>query len=49
LTELTEKLVSSFPQITDERITGHQYIAPLRKTDPGLVFDWTKFKSNLRF
>tara|TARA_B100001059_G_scaffold7295_1_gene6051 strand:+ start:41 stop:640 length:600 start_codon:yes stop_codon:yes gene_type:complete len=49
LTKLTEKLVSSFPQITDERITGHQYIAPLRKTDPGLVFDWTKFKSNLRF
>lgn len=49
LTELTETLVSSFPQITNERITGHQYIAPLRKTDPGLVFDWTKFKSNLRF
>ena len=49
LTELTETLVLSFPQITDERITGHQYIAPLRKTDPGLVFDWTKFKSNLRF
>ena len=49
LTELTEKLVSSFPQITDERITGHQYIAPLRKTDPGWVFDWTKFKRNVRF
>ena len=49
LTELTETLVSSFPQITNERITGHQYIAPLRKTDPGLVFDWTKFKGKLRF
>ncbi|MCG9675902.1 1,6-anhydro-N-acetylmuramyl-L-alanine amidase AmpD [Vibrio chagasii] len=48
LTELTETLVSSFPQITNERITGHQYIAPLRKTDPGLVFDWTKFKGKLR-
>ncbi|MFM2608967.1 1,6-anhydro-N-acetylmuramyl-L-alanine amidase AmpD [Vibrio chagasii] len=49
LTELTETLVSSFPQITNERITGHQYVAPLRKTDPGLVFDWTKFKGKLRF
>ncbi|CAH7003428.1 1,6-anhydro-N-acetylmuramoyl-L-alanine amidase [Vibrio chagasii] len=49
LTELTETLVSNFPQITNERITGHQYIAPLRKTDPGLVFDWTKFKGKLRF
>ncbi|CAH7219856.1 1,6-anhydro-N-acetylmuramoyl-L-alanine amidase [Vibrio chagasii] len=49
LTELTETLVSSFPQITNERITGHQYIAPLRKTDPGLVFDWTKFKGKLCF
>ncbi|CAH7256754.1 1,6-anhydro-N-acetylmuramoyl-L-alanine amidase [Vibrio chagasii] len=49
LTELTETLVSSFPQIINERITGHQYIAPLRKTDPGLVFDWTKFKGKLRF
>lgn len=48
LTQLTETLVSSFPQITTERITGHQYIAPLRKTDPGLVFDWQKFKEKLK-
>ncbi|MFA0078424.1 1,6-anhydro-N-acetylmuramyl-L-alanine amidase AmpD [Vibrio artabrorum] len=48
LTQLTETIVSTFPQITTERITGHQYIAPLRKTDPGLVFDWQKFKKNLK-
>ncbi|WP_065676625.1 1,6-anhydro-N-acetylmuramyl-L-alanine amidase AmpD [Vibrio celticus] len=48
LAQLTETIVSTFPQITTERITGHQYIAPLRKTDPGLVFDWKKFKGKLK-
>ncbi|TOF68360.1 N-acetylmuramoyl-L-alanine amidase, partial [Vibrio parahaemolyticus] len=30
--------------ITLSRITGHQYIAPLRKSDPGLSFDWVKYR-----
>ncbi|MCL9775030.1 1,6-anhydro-N-acetylmuramyl-L-alanine amidase AmpD [Vibrio methylphosphonaticus] len=47
LAELTTAILSQYPQITPERITGHQYIAPLRKTDPGLVFDWTRFKQSL--
>ena len=33
--------------ISLERITGHQFIAPLRKTDPGLAFDWRFFKQQL--
>ena len=49
LAQLTETLVSNFPQITRQRITGHQYIAPLRKTDPGLVFDWKKYQGQLSF
>ncbi|TVU63576.1 1,6-anhydro-N-acetylmuramyl-L-alanine amidase AmpD [Vibrio atlanticus] len=47
LSQLTEALMLNFPEITSQRITGHQYIAPLRKTDPGLVFDWHKFKEKL--
>ncbi len=47
LTELTQQLMSHFPAITMPRITGHQYIAPLRKTDPGLVFDWRHFRQLL--
>ncbi|MGC9401998.1 1,6-anhydro-N-acetylmuramyl-L-alanine amidase AmpD [Vibrio genomosp. F10] len=39
---LTKELMKSYPNITKQRITGHQYIAPLRKTDPGLSFDWRK-------
>ncbi|MFA0441161.1 1,6-anhydro-N-acetylmuramyl-L-alanine amidase AmpD [Vibrio sp. 10N.286.49.B1] len=41
---LSAAIMSRYPNITPQRITGHQYIAPLRKTDPGLVFDWSKFK-----
>ncbi|CAM2772025.1 1,6-anhydro-N-acetylmuramyl-L-alanine amidase AmpD [Vibrio neptunius] len=47
LTELTKQIQVSYPKITLPRITGHQYIAPLRKTDPGLVFDWVRFRSGL--
>ncbi len=48
LTELTQALMERYPHITLPRITGHQYIAPLRKTDPGLVFDWRRFRAGLK-
>ena len=41
---LTQVLMGHYSEITLPRITGHQYIAPLRKTDPGLVFDWVKYR-----
>lgn len=47
LAAVTAALQKKYPAITSQRITGHQYIAPLRKTDPGLVFDWRKFRSYL--
>lgn len=47
LQRLTLSLLARYPEITRERITGHQYIAPLRKSDPGLVFDWRRFKNSL--
>ncbi len=42
LSQLTMCLMKKYPQITKQRVTGHQYIAPGRKTDPGLSFDWSK-------
>ncbi|MDG3088977.1 1,6-anhydro-N-acetylmuramyl-L-alanine amidase AmpD [Vibrio hannami] len=45
LAKLTRSLQIHYPHISSERITGHQYIAPIRKSDPGLVFDWRKYKS----
>lgn len=47
LTELALLLMSAYPSIHPHRITGHQYIAPYRKTDPGLVFDWRYFRQCL--
>ncbi|WP_110598444.1 1,6-anhydro-N-acetylmuramyl-L-alanine amidase AmpD [Salinicola lusitanus] len=40
LAEVLQALARDYPPITTERITGHGYIAPLRKTDPGPAFDW---------
>ena len=45
LAQITNTLTKEYPSIMPQRITGHQYIAPLRKTDPGLTFDWRKFRA----
>lgn len=47
LSQLTMCAMKKYPQITKQRITGHQYIAPGRKTDPGLSFDWSKFFASI--
>ncbi|MGH8528690.1 MAG: 1,6-anhydro-N-acetylmuramyl-L-alanine amidase AmpD [Nevskiales bacterium] len=41
-------LMQAFPNITKQRIVGHSYIAPGRKTDPGPAFDWTYWRSLLQ-
>lgn len=47
LLALSEAIMESYPAITLGRIVGHQDIAPKRKTDPGVAFDWTLFRSQL--
>lgn len=42
LTEVTAAIRRAYPAI-GKRITGHQHIAPGRKTDPGPSFDWPRF------
>ena len=37
-----EAILSAYPAISRDRITGHSDIAPGRKTDPGSAFDWAK-------
>lgn len=45
LNQLIKLLQSHYPEITAERIVGHSDIAPGRKTDPGIGFNWNLIKN----
>lgn len=47
LQKVTRQLLATYPKLTPERITGHEQIAPGRKTDPGPAFDWNRFRASL--
>jgi AmpD protein len=40
LAKIIKSLIATYPQLSTDRIKGHQHIAPDRKTDPGPFFDW---------
>ena len=40
LSDVLHSLVKTYPTLTLDNITGHEHIAPVRKTDPGPFFDW---------
>ncbi|HDR2792067.1 MULTISPECIES: 1,6-anhydro-N-acetylmuramyl-L-alanine amidase AmpD [Enterobacter] len=46
LVAVTQTLIGLYPAIVDN-ITGHSDIAPVRKTDPGPAFDWSRFHTML--
>lgn len=45
LAELINSLIKVYPKLSKNRVTGHQDIAPGRKTDPGPYFDWDYLKN----
>jgi AmpD protein len=47
LCNLTSVLMSEYNLITKDRIKGHSDIAPGRKTDPGNLFDWSRYLDNV--
>lgn len=42
LTQVINTLLSHYPALSKQHITGHSNIAPGRKTDPGPSFDWRR-------
>lgn len=44
LSHLIKALAPHFPL---KAITGHQHVAPVRKTDPGPFFDWPRLAANI--
>lgn len=44
LNKLINVLRQVYPTISADRIVGHNEIAPGRKTDPGLFFDWKRVR-----
>ncbi len=47
LLKVLDALIEHYPNLTAESITGHEHIAPGRKTDPGPYFDWQKLATKL--
>lgn len=48
LVYVSQKLMRQFPDITLGRIAGHNDIAFSRKTDPGVSFDWCRYRMALK-
>lgn len=42
LGNVVDTLRIAYPAITAQAVTGHEHIAPGRKTDPGPAFDWQR-------
>ena len=42
-------LCKAYPTLSPERIVGHSDVAPGRKSDPGLAFDWPLLRTLVRY
>ena len=40
-----DTLLDAYPTLSRQHITGHEHIAPGRKTDPGPCFDWSLLRT----
>ena len=47
LLEILRVLRTHYPEVTSDRIVGHCDIAPGRKTDPGVAFNWARIRKVL--
>jgi len=47
LSLITSLLIEEYDLITKDNIKGHSDIAPERKIDPGVLFDWDRYLTNV--
>ena len=47
LSLITSLLIEEYDLIIKDNIKGHSDIAPERKTDPGVLFDWDRYLTNV--
>jgi AmpD protein len=47
LLKATADIMHAYPDITLGRIVGHNDIAPGRKSDPGVAFDWGRYRQQV--
>lgn len=45
LKTVIDTLLSTYPTLSRDHITGHEHIARGRKTDPGIFFEWERLRS----
>ncbi|HYM35001.1 MAG TPA: 1,6-anhydro-N-acetylmuramyl-L-alanine amidase AmpD, partial [Steroidobacteraceae bacterium] len=48
LAETINVLCKTYPSLSRDRIAGHSDIAPGRKTDPGVAFDWQRLRALIK-
>jgi AmpD protein len=49
LARLLAALMRAYPALSPARLVGHSDVAPGRKTDPGVSFDWPLLRARLRW
>jgi AmpD protein len=47
LAAVIHALLAAYPNLDRDRIVGHSDVAPGRKTDPGLSFDWARLRADV--
>jgi len=49
LARLAARLCRAYPSLSPDRLVGHSDLAPGRKSDPGIAFDWPLLRGLVRF
>jgi AmpD protein len=46
---IAAELCRAYPALSPDAVVGHSDVAPGRKSDPGIAFDWPLLRSQLRY